>query len=114
MTMTETIPQSPARSLHDVCESARLVPCGYCWGERSQSCAFTSTRGRPIEGWHLERFARARRKGLITAAEMAAVIVTATGDVFTPGTVIWDDHGDDLARAADYRALARELGAARP
>lgn len=90
---TESIvsPAPVPRSLHEVCEAARQVPCGHCWGDRGGSCGFTGTPGHPIDGWHLERFARARRKGIITAAEMAAVIVTAVGDVFTPGTVVWDE-----------------------
>jgi hypothetical protein len=79
----------PPRTLHDICEAARLVPCGYCWGDRGEHCALTGTRAHPVEGWHLLRFCRARRKGLISEADMAAVL-DAAGDVFTADTVIWD------------------------
>jgi len=77
------------RSLHDICEAARPVPCGWCWGDRGEHCAFTGTTRRPVEGYHLAKFARARRKGLLSETDMA-VVLEAAGDVFTPGTVIWD------------------------
>ena len=63
--------------MHDICEATRLVPCGYCWAGRGESCGFTGTRARPLDGWHLARFARARRKGLISEAEMAVALDAA-------------------------------------
>ena len=88
MTLSETV-QTQARSLHDICQLARMVPCGYCWGDRGEYCGFTGTTRQPVDGYHLARFARARRKGLISEADMAAVLAAA-GDVFTPDTMIWD------------------------
>jgi hypothetical protein len=85
-----TEPGSAPRSLHDACEAARLVACGYCWTDRGQSCRFTGTRARPVDGWHLQRLARARRKGLLSEADMSAVI-EAAGVVLAPGTMIWAD-----------------------
>jgi len=77
--MTETISQT--RSLHDVREQAAGVHCGHCWAAPGESC--------DAAGTHLARLARARRRGLISEAEMAAVL-EAAGDVFTNAAIVRD------------------------
>lgn len=69
--MSPTIPQPPApaetaRSLHETCEAARRVNCGYCWQRPGPPCT--------ASGDHLARYQRAERRGLITRAELAAVV----------------------------------------
>lgn len=69
------------RTLHALGEqAARLVNCGHCWGRPGAPCDGP-------DGYHLARFARARRRGLLTEPEMAAVL-TAAGPVFTEATLI--------------------------
>jgi hypothetical protein len=48
-------------------EAVRLVPCGHCWQPRP---------GEPCTpaGDHFARWARARRKGLITAEQAGAAL----------------------------------------
>jgi len=65
---------------------ARLARCGVCWAEPGQPCG--DARG-DLPGLHLARYARARRKGLITGTEMTAVLATA-GDVFTGSAIVPD------------------------
>jgi hypothetical protein len=107
MTMHDTIPQPPERTataaeladhaarteralagrplprtLHALIEqAARLVPCGLCW-----QCPGRACDGR--DGFHLARFCRARRRGLITADEMASVL--AGYEVFSGATIVRD------------------------
>src|SRR5689334_20380850 len=96
--MTDTIPQAPvsttghtagpARSLAgcprvrppaELEQAARQATCGHCWAAPGRPCKGT-------EGYHLARFARARRRGLLTEAEFASVL--ADLDVFTDATVV--------------------------
>jgi hypothetical protein len=67
-------------------DRARMARCGVCWAEPGQPCS--DARG-DLPGLHLARHARARRKGLLTSAEVAAVI-EAAGPVFTDATIILD------------------------
>jgi hypothetical protein len=63
--------QQLPRTLHALCQQgARLVPCGQCWQRPGRPC----TRYYP-PGDHLARYLRAERRGLITRAELAGVIV---------------------------------------
>ncbi len=79
MTTTTTTP----RALRKMCAVARSLSCGHCGAPAGQPCL--TSRGQ--EGYHLARFARARKNGLITADGMAAAIMAA-GPVFTPASVI--------------------------
>jgi hypothetical protein len=100
MTPGATAAASPpaARSLHETCEAARQANCGECWAVPGDECVFTTvpvsvpvTLGapvRPARGYHVARFGRAARKGLITGPELIAVLETAHG--FTTATVIYD------------------------
>jgi len=61
MTMT-TNPTDPA-----AVEAVRLGPCGHCWRPGTgEPC--------PPGGDHFARWARARRKGLITAEQLGAAL----------------------------------------
>lgn len=71
------------RTLHALCEqSGRLVDCGHCWARPGTPCVSGP------DGYHLARFARAYRRGLLTGPEFTGLI--ADGDVFTGATVIRD------------------------
>lgn|SRR5487761_618160 len=73
------------RTLHALCEQAAIrVPCGQCWFAPGTPCA--SDASGP--GYHLARFARGRRRGLITEAELAAVLDEA--GVITLATIVRD------------------------
>jgi hypothetical protein len=90
--------------LHEICERARQATCGYCWAMPGDECAFTSapvsvpvvpgTPMRPVRGYHVARFSRAFRRGLVSAAEYIAV--TDAAGVFTNDTIIWDTPGGAL------------------
>ncbi|MGH3218954.1 MAG: hypothetical protein ACRDPY_09650 [Streptosporangiaceae bacterium] len=87
-----------ARRLHEICEAARQANCGECWALPGDECVFTSaavsvpvtpdTPMRPVRGYHVARFGRAMRRGLISGADLLAALDTAS--VFTSTTVIWD------------------------
>jgi hypothetical protein len=80
--MTASRPQS----LHVICELTRLAACDYCQaGNPTQSCVFTGTGP---DGLHVGRFAAARRRGLITEADFAAVVEAA--GAFTSATIVYD------------------------
>jgi hypothetical protein len=63
--------------LHALCEVAVLAPCGQCWAPRGTPCS----RGASGPGYHVARFARARRRGLLTEAEL---------DVITNAAIVRD------------------------
>lgn len=74
-----------ARSLHDICEDARRGPCGYCSGQPGEPCAYSGTGP---DGYHVGRFAAAMRAGLISGADLIAVVREAM--FFTLSTVVYD------------------------
>lgn len=57
------------RALPEIAEAARRANCPQCWAAPGSPCTVT---GPP--GDHLGRYARAERRGLITRAELAAVV----------------------------------------
>jgi len=72
------------RTLYALCEQGpRLIQCPHCGQKPGRAC--TDAGGQ--DGYHLARFAQARRRGLITADEMTAMLAAA-GDVFTAATII--------------------------
>jgi hypothetical protein len=74
--------QQLPRTMHALCEQAtRLVNCGHCWARPGTPCDGP-------DGYHLARFARASKRGLLTAVEFASV--TEGLDVFHGATVIRD------------------------
>ena len=58
-----------AREALPVAERVRSVNCGQCWQRPGRPCTVS---GAP--GDHLARYDRAERRGLITRAELAAVV----------------------------------------
>jgi hypothetical protein len=99
-TMTNTMAAKPpaARSLHEVCEAARMATCGECWAIPGDECVYTSipvsvpvTPGTPVlpaRGYHVARFGRALRRGLIRGPELIAVLQAL--DAFTNSTIVYD------------------------
>jgi len=98
MKVTATRPPA-ARSLREICQAARQANCGECWALPGDECVFTSvpvsvpvvpgTPMLPACGYHVARFARAQRRGLISGPDLMAVLDTV--DVFTTSTVIYDE-----------------------
>ena len=65
-----TAPAVPqARSLQEIREDARRANCPHCWQRPGRPCTVS---GQP--GDHLARYQRAERRGMITRAELAAVV----------------------------------------
>jgi hypothetical protein len=104
--MRNIMPDAPptaetARPLPEICEDARRVNCGECWALPGDECVYTtvpvsvpvtrSTAVRPVRGYHVARFGRARRRGLISGADFGAVTDAAVA--FTSATVIYDTPG---------------------
>jgi hypothetical protein len=81
--MKVTAPETQAaRSLHEVRRDAHCVNCGECWQVPGKPCIADP------EGDHVARFGRAFRRGLITGADLIAVLQTLV--VFTNDTVVYD------------------------
>ncbi len=75
-----------ARSPHAICELARLANCGECWAPPHVPCL----RGElGTAAYHVARFARARRKGLISDLDLFAA--SAEAEVFANSTVVYDE-----------------------
>jgi len=111
--LTATASRPAERSLHDICEAARLGHCGpFCGALPGDECVVTSapvsvpvtgdTPVRPARGYHMARFARAQSRGLISAAEVAAV--TGTAGSVTPAGVIFDT-GQEGTTGRDHTVL---------
>ncbi|HYB16157.1 MAG TPA: hypothetical protein VEF71_11890 [Streptosporangiaceae bacterium] len=98
--MHPTIPQAPARSLHEVCELARRNQCGHCGALAGDECVFTTvpasapvtgdTPVYPARGYHVGRLAAAETAGLITAADFSMALDALKGRPFGSYTVIFD------------------------
>ena len=74
-----------ARSIHSICELASLANCGECWAPPHVPCLRGDLGTR---GFHVARFARARRKGLISDLDLFAV--TSEAVPFAGSTVVYD------------------------
>ena len=100
LTSNTTTDASPpaARSLHEICEDARRANCGECWVLPGDECVYTTapvsvpvipgTLVRPVRGYHVARFGRAMRRGLISGADLIEVLQGL--DAFTNDTVVYD------------------------
>jgi hypothetical protein len=87
MLIVNTATVTGPRSMHAICELIQLAACDCCRAAGPEwPC--TSSEGGP-DGFHIARFAAARGRGLITAADFAAVIQAA--GVFGNATVVYDD-----------------------
>jgi hypothetical protein len=69
------------RSLAEVIEAARGANCGECWAEPGAPCtvqppllADPDVPSQPADGIHVARIARAARRGLVSGAEVVAVL----------------------------------------
>jgi hypothetical protein len=115
LTTNPTMTAGPpaARSLHEICEDARRANCGVCWALPGDECVFTTapasvpvtrdTAMLSLRGYHVGRFGRAMRRGLISGPDLVAVLQAAV--VFTLSTVIYD--GDQPAEDADDETCPR-------
>jgi hypothetical protein len=104
MTADTTTPAKPptARTLHEICQDAARVNCGECWALPGDECVYTTapvsvpvtggTPMRPMRGYHVARFCRGFRRGLISGPDLIAVLQAA--GTFTLATVIWDEQPD--------------------
>jgi hypothetical protein len=73
------------RAMTEIRELARLATCGQCWAYPGEPCAVPGA----LPGCHLARFDRACRRGLISGAELAAVL-TSAGALASPAAVVYD------------------------
>ena len=85
---TATSPPA-ARTLHEIIEDAARANCGQCWQIPGLPCVTSPITGR--DGYHVARFGRAMRRGLISGPDLIAVL--AVPDAFTSATVIYDAPG---------------------
>jgi hypothetical protein len=90
--MSAQAPATAARSLHEICEAAGATNCGDCWQVPGVPCA-NSPAGS--DGFHVARFARAFRRGLISGPDLITVLQTVV--TFTLSTVVYDEQPDDCA-----------------
>ena len=119
-----TVRPPAARSLHDICEAARRGTCGpFCGALHGDECVVTSapvsvpvtgdTPTQPVRGYHMARFARAQSRGLISAAEVAAVTGTEAGTVVnthsSPGSA--PQNGPQVPRRAAWQISWSERAA---
>jgi hypothetical protein len=82
--MHPTIPQNPPpRRVTMPADLARMANCPLCWQRPGRPCTIS---GPP--GDHLARWQRAERRGLITRADLAAVV--AGLEVIAPHVIIRD------------------------
>ena len=82
----EAVMNLTTRTMHAICELARLANCGECWAPPHVPCL----RGElGTAAYHVARFARARRKGLISDLDLFAA--SAEAEVFANSTVVYDE-----------------------
>lgn len=77
----------PPRPLAEVCAAARRAPCRQCNRLPGAPCAASTVTGAP--GYHVARFARAMRQGLISGPELVAAL--AIPRRFSNATLIYED-----------------------
>lgn len=77
----------PARPLADILDDARLTACGHCMQVAGLPC--TTRQGTGARGVHVGRVAAAFRQGLISGADLAAVLAVPV--VFATSTIVWTD-----------------------
>jgi hypothetical protein len=79
-------PRPPTPHPTPIASLALLAPCGFCWAQPGTPCTDT--------GQHYARYLRIYRRGVLTAAGMAAVSMAAP--YITAGTVVPDDRLHDV------------------
>lgn len=90
MTGARLATRSGGRSVHAVFELVLACACPQCSAGPGVVCAFNAATSG-VAGAHLGRFAAARRRDLITAADLT-VVLAAAASMFTATTVIYDDQ----------------------
>ena len=97
--MKVTAPEAlTVRPLPEICEAARQANCGECWAFPGDECVYTTvpvsvpvtpgTAVQPVRGYHVARFGRAMRRGLISGTDLIAILQDLV--VFTSATVVYD------------------------
>ncbi len=76
-----------ARPLHEIIADARRANCGQCWQVPGLPCVTHPETG--AAGYHVARFGRAMRRGLISGPDLVAALAVPV--VFTNSTVIYTD-----------------------
>lgn len=76
------------RSLHSACEIARLMICRECFALQHAPCLRGDYGTR---GYHVSRFVCARRAGLLSGEDLAAVLDDV--EVLYDRTVVYDGRG---------------------
>jgi hypothetical protein len=76
------VPRSSAPVQRSVAPLALLAPCGFCWAQPGTPCTDA--------GQHYARYLRIYRRGILGAADMAAVSKAAP--YTTAGTIVPDDR----------------------
>jgi len=74
------------RPLSEIIEDARRANCGQCWQVPGLPCVMSTITGR--DGYHVARFGRAMRRGLISGPELITVLRTLPA--FTNASVVYD------------------------
>ena len=64
-----TIPHTPAPPQAMAAELVRMANCPHCWQRPGRPCTISGPPGE-----HLARWQRAERRGLITRADLEAVV----------------------------------------
>jgi len=83
--MTARSAPARPRTMAEVRELVGLATCGQCWARHREPCAVPPGAGPG--SYHLARYDRACRRGLISGADMAAVLAAA-GCAPSPAAVI--------------------------
>jgi hypothetical protein len=78
--------QAGPRAMAEVRALATLATCGQCWARHREPC--TVPPDAAPGSLHLARYDRAARRGLISGADMAAVLASA-GPMLSPAAVIY-------------------------
>jgi hypothetical protein len=75
------MPAVASRTVRDILADALLADCGWCWGGWGNPCTDV-----PPGGMHVARLSRAYRRGLISKADLMAVLEALV--VFANDTVV--------------------------
>ena len=79
----EDVPMTTQRTIHEICLDALRATCGHCWSEPGEPCVTVDP-----SGFHVARFGRAERRGLITPRDFRTITEHAV--VFTNATGVYD------------------------
>jgi len=86
--------QAAPRAMAEVRALAMLATCGQCWAAHREPCTLPP-EAEP-GSLHLARYDRAARRGVISGADMAAVLASA-GPLLSPAAIVYPRDGADGA-----------------